>query len=158
MREYTKVSPALWTSRRFLDLSLLEKVGYLFVLTNSHQNSAGCYRLPVGYAAIDLACTADEWVKIISSLVVAEEISFDTKTEELRIRRWFKHNPPMNPDHLKHIEARLRELQSASIRREAFEELEAWLVENKPAWHGRSVKAPGQRTYDLNQLLKSRAP
>ena len=55
MREFTKVSPALWNSARFKGLSDdSSRLLYVYYLTCSHQNAAGCYHLPDGYACTDL--------------------------------------------------------------------------------------------------------
>ena len=49
MREFSKVSPAVWQSERFHSLPSDDgRYVHLYLLTNDHQNSAGCYRLPDG--------------------------------------------------------------------------------------------------------------
>ena len=55
MRDYSKISPALWQSARFNDLPSDDgRYLYLYLLTSSHQTSAGCYQLPDGYSCSDL--------------------------------------------------------------------------------------------------------
>ena len=56
-------------------------------------------------------------------LVQADLIRFDAQTSVVMITRWFKHNPPMNADHLKSIEGELERLPSLSLAEEAHSDL-----------------------------------
>ena len=73
MRDYSKVSPKLWRSPRFRSLESGDaRLFYLFFLTCEHQSSAGCFRLPVAYAASDLGWTEERFQMARSALVEAE--------------------------------------------------------------------------------------
>lgn len=98
-REFSKVSPALWRSERFNSLGNEAKILYLFYLTCSHQNSAGCYTLPDGYACSDLGWEQATYELHRSTLIEAQLVAFDPLTSELFILRWFQHCPPMNDKH-----------------------------------------------------------
>ena len=121
MRDYSKVSPAVWQSERFNSLPSDDgRFVYLYLLTNGHQTSAGAYRLPDGYACVDLRWPEERYVKARAELVAADLIEFDTSTSVLMISRWFRHNPPMNRSHLRGIERLLEKLPSPSIRETAW--------------------------------------
>jgi|SRR5690349_19308745 hypothetical protein len=121
-RVFTKVSPRLWRSRRFRGLPSEDaKLAFLYLLTSEHQNSAGCYRLPDGYATADLGWHVDRYKKARQQLVEAGMVKFDAA--EVFIDGWFTHNPPMNDDHLLGIERQLDRIESDVIREAAHEAL-----------------------------------
>lgn len=99
-RTFNKVSPAIWRPGRFLSLPTTEaKLLYLYYLTCEHNNSAGCYRLPDGYACSDLGWSVEDYARERQHLVDAELIDFDPECSVIYLERWFKHNPPMNSKH-----------------------------------------------------------
>jgi hypothetical protein len=128
MREFSKISPALWHSQRFNTLPSDDgRYLYLYFLTCEHQNSAGCYRLPDGYACHDLQWQQERYHNARSHLLEAELIGFDDACSVVMICRWFKHNPPMNEKHLIGIERVLEKLPSVTIQKAAQEDLiETW--------------------------------
>ncbi|WP_027142100.1 hypothetical protein [Mesorhizobium sp. WSM3626] len=117
-RYFTKVSPAVWRSRRFMGLSDEEKVGYLYLLTNAHISSAGVYELPPGYACADLGWTLPTYQSVIQALVAVELIDHDE--DVVLIERWFQHNPPANDDHATGTRRRLVAVESDRLREKAL--------------------------------------
>ncbi|MBU0584764.1 MAG: hypothetical protein KKB66_18415 [Alphaproteobacteria bacterium] len=93
-RRFTMVSRQIWRSGRFLAVSAEAKVLHFFYMTCEHQNFAGTYRLPDGYAVEDLGWPLDAYRAARRELVVADLIAFDTATSELFVRRWFQHCRP----------------------------------------------------------------
>lgn len=136
MRDFSKVSPLLWREKRFKELSSAEtKTVYLYLLTCEHQNSAGCYRLPDGYAIEDLAISRETYIAARTELVAQGSILFDESTSELFVSGWFQTNPAMNKKHAMSIERRISELASDTLRERAEAEFEA-------AEERRAVAAP----------------
>jgi hypothetical protein len=141
MREFSKVSPLVWRSERFIDLPSDDgRYLYLYLLTCEHQNSAGAYRLPDAYACADLRWKPERYVKAKKELVSADLIAIDDKASVIAIRRWFQHNPPMSLPHLKGIQKMLDKLPSLAIASEAALEAEA-------AFEARAAKTPGPPKY-----------
>jgi hypothetical protein len=136
MRVYSKVSPLVWRSERFMGLQSDDgKLLYLYLLTCEHQNSAGAFRLPDGYACVDLRWEPERYVKARAELIAADLIAFDEKASVVAIRRWFQHNPPMNEKHFAGTLRLLDGLQSDSIAQEVRASLTA-------AWDEKAVKTP----------------
>jgi len=55
MREYGRVGVSIWNSQKFLSLeNNNSRLVYLYLLTCSHGNSVGCFRLPEGYIMADM--------------------------------------------------------------------------------------------------------
>ena len=159
MRDFSKISPALWQSKRFNSLPSDDgRYLYLYLLTNAHQTSAGCYRLPDGYATNDLRWEHSRYVKAGQELVSADLILFDKTESVVMITRWFKHNPPMSESHFIGIERLLEKLPSQKIKEAASQAAnEAW-ESVKAAKVEKSGKAPpsasnGQQTVISERLL-----
>jgi hypothetical protein len=116
-REWSKVSPALWRSPRFLGLQGSdERLLLVYYMTGDHMNSSGCYRLPDGYAIADLGWTLERYRTARDLLVSAGLISVDQTTEEVFVNRWFKHNPPTNAKHAKGARRLINKIDSDDLR------------------------------------------
>lgn len=128
MRDFSKISPALWQSKRFNTLPSDDgRYLYLYLLTNEHQTSAGAYRLPDGYATNDLRWEFSRYEKARQELANAELIVFDETESVVMITRWFKHNPPMSESHFIGIGRMLERLPSQMILEAASKAaLESW--------------------------------
>jgi hypothetical protein len=128
MRDYSKISPTVWQSPRFSNLESDEvKLLHLYLMTSSHQTSAGCYQLPDGYACSDLGWELQRYRQAREQLINAGLIDFDAEASVIIVNRWFKHNPPMSESHLLGIERVLEGIPSQSICEAAQEALrESW--------------------------------
>lgn len=128
MREFSKISPAVWQSQRFNSLPSDDgRYLYLYLLTNEHQNSAGAYRLRDGTACDDLQWDRERYIAARQQLIDADMVRFDPEAFVIMVTRWFKHNPPMNADHLTGIIRTLERLPSETIVNDATEAVtEAW--------------------------------
>lgn len=96
-RQFNMIAPAIWRSARFLGVSSDAKALHLYLLTSPHQNSAGTYCLPDGYACADLRWPLDLYQSSRAELVEAELIAFDEETSEIYVLRWFQHCAPKGP-------------------------------------------------------------
>lgn len=121
MREFTKISPTIWQSRRFRSLrSDDDRYLFLYLLTCPHINSAGCFWLPDGYALRDLGWSRDRYEKARHSLHEAGLIDFDLEEECVLIERWYRHNLPMNKSHRKGTLIQLGKVPSERLREKAY--------------------------------------
>ncbi|RWX70506.1 hypothetical protein EN780_03010 [Mesorhizobium sp. M4B.F.Ca.ET.089.01.1.1] len=141
-RTFTKVSPMVWRSPRFIKLPDEAKVGYLYLLTNSHVTSAGVYELPPGYACADLGWAEAGYDSVLKELVSVGLIDHDPATAVILIERWFKHNPPTNDDHALGTRRRLESIPCDRLREKAlatFEEENELRIQREAA--ARAAKA-----------------
>jgi hypothetical protein len=100
MRDFNKVNPMLWQAPWFKALPTDDaKVLYLYILTSMHQNSAGTYPLPEGYAGVDLQWASERFQTARDTLVAANILHFDADTSEVFLEYWFWHNPLQNGKH-----------------------------------------------------------
>src|SRR5262245_53704602 len=154
MRVFSKISPAVWQSSRFNSLPSDDgRYLYLYLLTNTHQNSAGCYRLPDGYACSDLRWDRERYYAARDELVAAEMIRFDVEHNIVMVERWFKHNPPTSEDHLKGIDRLLQILPPGPLQEAsqqcAVEACEAFCLSKQAKHFGKGLVAltPARSTH-----------
>ena len=115
-QDFTKVSPAVWRSKRFLALNDTGKVLYLYYLTCDHQNSTGCFRLPPAYAAADLQWEQEKYLEQREVLEAADLVVVDDDHDLIYVCRWFKHCPPTNASHAQGIIKRVEQIESDVLR------------------------------------------
>lgn len=115
-RRFTMVSRQIWRSGRFLAVSAEAKVLHFFYMTCEHQNFAGTFRLPDGYALADLNWTADQYQQARQELVQADLIAFDAETSEVYLRRWFQHCRPKGVKQEEGTRRLIEAIESDTIR------------------------------------------
>lgn len=123
--KFTKVSPRVWQSSRFRDLTEPDsQVLFFYFLTSPHQCSAGAYQVPKGYVCADLSWDLPRYEKARGALIEADLIAYDDENETVFIRRWFQHCPAQNKSHQQAIMRMLNELESGEIAALALSEFE----------------------------------
>lgn len=123
MRDFSKVAPSIWRSRKFWLLpDDSARFVYLYLLTNPHANSAGCYSLPALYACADLQWSHEAYLKAIDSLTVVDLIEFDDAENTVRVVNWMTFNEPTNPKHALGILIQLSQAPSLTLKLNAFKD------------------------------------
>ncbi len=122
MRDFSKVSPSIWRSKKFKSLGadMEAKHVYLYLLTCPHGNSAGCFDLPPLYASNDLGMTAEAYSKAIDSLSKADLIEWDEAEQTLLIVNWDEFNEPTNPKHAIGLLSQLEQAASKTLKTKCF--------------------------------------
>lgn len=139
-REFSKISPTVWRSGRFTGLDSDAMVLHLYFMTCEHQNSAGCFRLPDGYACADLGWELGSYSLCRNQIIKAGLVSFDNETSEVFVHRWFKHNPPMNDKHARGTCFIIERIESDDIREKV--EAEFLEVDDRRKGKGAQSAAP----------------
>lgn len=100
MREFSKVYCSLWQSQKFEALpDDSAKLFYLYLLTNEHSNSSGCYDLKRGYAMADLGIDEQAFDRSIQCLCKALLIEVEKGFNTVLIDNWVTFNEPTNAKH-----------------------------------------------------------
>lgn len=133
MRDFNKVNPSLWGSKKFQSLGTDGKLIYLYFLTSPHSNSSGCYRCKIGYMVDDIGISRDDVIKGIERVSDTLLISFDMDEEIVFIRNWFVYNPPSNPNHAKKVLSDIVSLQNSRLKILALEDFSQFVREKN--WH-----------------------
>lgn len=123
-RDFSKVSPNVWKSKKFWALpNDGVRLAYLFLLTCAHTNSGGCYRVPVAYISVDLNWDLKQAQEAIESLCENGLIAFDFDEHTVWIEQWFRFNPPTNANHALGILKDIKESPSAVLKSKAAQAL-----------------------------------
>lgn len=132
MREFCKVSPTVWRSKKFRSLPSMEaRHVYLYLLTCPHANSAGCFDIHPLYAAADTGLSEEYFLYCIGTLSEAGLIEWDGVENTVLIGNWVEFNGPQNPKHALGILSQLSQVSSETLRTKAFQELRAEIYRKK---------------------------
>jgi len=103
MRDYAKISPSIWGSRKFLSINddSEARLLYFYIHTSPHGNSIGCYRLPKGYVMADLNWSPDQIDRAIEALCKALLIDWNETETIVQIADFLKQSPITNEKHAK---------------------------------------------------------
>lgn len=156
------VSPMLWRSKRFKELSKDAQLVFFYLLTCEHQNMAGVYRLPIAYGAHDLGWIEDEFMIGIEEVIAKGLVRRDAATDEVMIAQWFKFNIPKGVKTIKGVANILEKIESDDLREEAVQMFGE--VVNKQAEEEARKKAeesgpplpPSTSDIPLDQLLDNK--
>lgn len=99
MRDFVKISPKIWDSRKFGKIGDDARLAYFYLHTCKSVNSVGCFVLKEGYALADLGWTAERYANAIDTLCEAYLISIDRGEDIVRIVNYMTFNSFMNPKH-----------------------------------------------------------
>lgn len=132
MREFSKVSPTVWRSKKFRSLKSVEaRYVYLYLLTCPHASSAGCFDIHPLYACADMGLSDIQFGDCINSLCEAGLVEWDEDENTVLITNWTEFNAPANPKHALGILTQLRQASSEPLRLKAFQELSAEIIAKK---------------------------
>lgn len=132
MREFCKVSPTVWRSKKFRALPSMEcRLVYLYLLTCPHANSAGCFDIHPLYAAADLGIGEELFLDCIETLSKTGLVEWDGDENTVLIGNWVEFNGPQNPKHALGILSQLSQVSSDSLRTKAFQDLRAEIYRKK---------------------------
>jgi hypothetical protein len=117
MREFSKVYCSLWQSQKFDSLKSNDaKLFYLYLLTNEHSNSSGCYNLKRGYAMADLGITSEDFDRTIIDLSIALLIEVEKGFNTILLTNWVTFNEPTNAKHALGVFNHLEKCSSHSLK------------------------------------------
>lgn len=95
---YYRVSPEFWTDHRWDDDT---RLAGLYILTCPHRTTEGIFRLPLDYAASDLAWTVKRFRKAFERLRADGFIEYDDDAQVCLIVKALRWQAPTNPNQVK---------------------------------------------------------
>ena len=101
MRDYGKIHCQFWHSDDVQAMSDNEKLMALYLLTCSHGNIVGVFRLPQEYISADLGWTVDRVSQTLTELFEMGFISLKNDCQWIVINRFLQFNRPENPNQIK---------------------------------------------------------
>jgi len=98
MRKYGSVHTKFWTHSSIQQISDQAKLLAMYLLSSSHTNMLGCFRVPVGYIAEDLKWSFETVLKAFDELSDINYLTYDAKHSWVFIHSFLKYNPIVNPN------------------------------------------------------------
>lgn len=125
MRDFSKVSPSLWKSKKFRALpDDAARLVYVYLLTCPHGNSAGCFDLDPAYACTDLRMPEKAYRKAIESLKSVGLVDFDSIENTIYLVNWATFNEPTNAKHAIGLLTQLNQASCVRLKVKALADFE----------------------------------
>lgn len=103
MRDYGKVHTSFWSSETIRELDDDSRMLALYLLTCTHSNMAGSFRIPDGYVAEDLGWSSERFRKGLETLSEAGFLVYCDKSKFVWILKFLNWNKPENPNQWKAV-------------------------------------------------------
>ncbi len=104
MRQYGSIQTSFWANAAIKPLSDQAKLLATYILSSSHTNMLGCFRIPIGYIAEDLNWCNETVLKVLAELIKVNFILRDQANDWIMITDFFKNQPIDNPNQAKGVE------------------------------------------------------
>jgi hypothetical protein len=98
MRTYGTVQASFWAWASERDLSQNAQMMALYLLTSPHTTGVGCFRLPIGYIAVDLRTVAETVRVTLSELIAIGFLEYDEASHWVWLTGYLDDNPIANPN------------------------------------------------------------
>lgn len=98
MRLYGSIHTKFWTHADIQKLSDQAKLLAAYLLSSSHTNMLGCFRIPIGYIAEDLKWDFVVVTKALDELSAINYLTYDSANSWIFIHNFLKFNPIENPN------------------------------------------------------------
>jgi hypothetical protein len=95
MSKYQTLNSEFWSDDYSANLDPIEKLLFIYLLTNSHSNIAGAYQLPIKTMAVETGIDRDMVAKIIGRFVADKKLLFQNGW--IAVRNKYKYNNLENP-------------------------------------------------------------
>lgn len=121
MGRRTWIDSDIWVDTE--DLSLKERLFYLYLLTNNQRNIAGYYKISIEHAALDMQMSVDEILELLRKK--QKYWQYDDKTRQVLIPKFTRYNTVRSSTQIRGMNAELRQLRLSFLHKEfikAFDE------------------------------------
>jgi hypothetical protein len=85
------INVSIWQEGFVLGLTPEEKFFYLYLLTNPHRDSCGCYKLPLKTIEHETSFDRDTVLKLLYQFEEYGKIRYDMQTWEILLINWERH-------------------------------------------------------------------
>lgn len=110
--KYARIYTKIWQDERFADLDPLDKLVFLYLISNPLNNGIGLYHLRYEYIAIDLGISRQKAIYILEKLQKKGLIAWDRENRLVLIKNYIKYNYNLNnPKHVQAIYQTIKEYQ-----------------------------------------------
>lgn len=94
MASYRNIQLSFWTDAKVADeFTPEDKYFYLYLLTNPHTNTCGCYELSIKQMSVETGYSTDTIDRLIERFALVHDIiRYSKETKEMLVINWYKYN------------------------------------------------------------------
>jgi DnaD/phage-associated family protein len=127
MAIYRQVQIDMWRDRYIGRLQPLEKLFFVYLLTNDQTSQCGVYEFDDRSATFDTGISWDSMSGMLKQFQADGKIKYDEQTHEIMLVNWLKYNVARSPKVAKVIDKELMSVKNAEFRVE--------IIKNCIAYH-----------------------
>ena len=131
MAIYRNVHISFWQDEDMIELTPEQKYFYLYLMTNSKTNQAGCYKISHKVMQFETGYNNDTVSKLLKHFVGIGKIGYCEGTQEVIIYNWLKYNWSSSPKVISCIENNIQDIDNA--------EFAEWLIDSIERLYGYSI-------------------
>ena len=131
MAIYRNVHISFWQDEDMIELTPEQKYFYLYLMTNSKTNQAGCYKISHKVMQFETGYNNDTVSKLLKHFVGIGKIGYCEGTQEVIIYNWLKYNWSSSPKVISCIENNIQDIDNA--------EFAEWLIDSIVRQYGYSI-------------------
>lgn len=117
---YRRIRSRLWAEPAFAQLTDMEKLTALYLLSGPQTTATGLMRFSIASAAEDLRCSGRQFQKRLDVVLRAFGWRYDPAARVLWIREWISENPPQNPNVVQSWRKAFNEIPNCPLKTEAW--------------------------------------
>ena len=124
-----KVSMLFWADTKVVDdFTPEDKYFYLYLFTNPHTNSTGCYELSMRQMVAELGYSQDSIEKLIERFKTMHKvIDYCKETKEILVINWHKYNWSKSPKFTKGLEKEVEDIKCEHFKKYILATFDAFL-------------------------------
>lgn len=120
MAIYRQVHTTIWQDNWYSELEPLDKLFWLYLLTNIKTNQSGVYEYSEKQAAFDTGLSRKEVAGALQRFIEAGRVRYDQVTNEIMITNWMKYNSARSPKVAAVIDRELGSIKSHEFESEVI--------------------------------------
>jgi hypothetical protein len=97
MAIFRKVHTSFWSDSFVNDLTVDQKLFYIYILTNERTKQCGIYEITKKQICFDLGYSMDKVSILLKYFIDKKKIKYNESTKELAIKNWSKYNYSTSP-------------------------------------------------------------
>lgn len=123
MAVYRNIHISFWQDDFIIDLTPEEKYFYLYLMTNSKTNQAGCYEISRKIMEVETGYNRETLEKLISRFTEYGKIKYCEKTKEILLCNWYKYSWSKSPKVIACVKKDINTIKSDEFKELLFIQL-----------------------------------
>lgn len=130
MAVYRMIELSFWSDPKVADeFTPEDRYMYLYLMTNTHTNLAGCYEVSIRQIAIETGYCKESVENILARMEKTHQvIAYSKQTREVLLRNWYKHNWQKSPKYLAGVKSQILSVKEDVFREYLLEKLDTLCI------------------------------